>query len=94
MHWRLHSGVGGVYSTEAKWEVAARGDCGCGGSEGEMQGIHKTPEKPLNHTLIGLSFLCAAEYCVRYRPAARIGLATQTSTAHVGFRCAYDLVPP
>jgi formylglycine-generating enzyme required for sulfatase activity len=73
--------------------VEARGDCGCGGSErGGKQNIQKTPEKPLEHTLKGGSFLCAAEYCARYRPAARIGLPAHTSAAHIGFRCAYDLV--
>ena len=38
--------------------------------------------------LKGGSFLCAAEYCARYRPAARIGLTRNSTTAHVGFRCA------
>jgi len=40
--------------------------------------------------LKGGSFLCAAEYCARYRPAARIGLTRDSTTAHVGFRCAAD----
>ena len=39
-------------------------------------------------TLKGGSFLCAAEYCERYRPAARMGLPANTSMAHIGFRCA------
>jgi formylglycine-generating enzyme len=38
----------------------------------------------------GGSFLCAGEYCARYRPAARIGVAPGTTTAHIGFRCARD----
>lgn len=38
--------------------------------------------------LKGGSFLCAGEYCARYRPAARIGLTRDSSAAHVGFRCA------
>lgn len=37
--------------------------------------------------LKGGSFLCAAEYCERYRPAARIGVTADTSMAHIGFRC-------
>jgi sulfatase modifying factor 1 len=40
--------------------------------------------------LKGGSFLCAAEYCARYRPAARIGLTRDSTTAHVGFRCVRD----
>lgn len=42
-------------------------------------------------TLKGGSHLCAAEYCLRYRPAARIGLAGCSVTSHIGFRCAYSL---
>jgi len=37
--------------------------------------------------LKGGSFLCAGEYCARYRPAARIGLTPDSTAAHVGFRC-------
>jgi sulfatase modifying factor 1 len=35
----------------------------------------------------GGSHLCAANYCLRYRPAARQGEAVDTSTSHIGFRC-------
>jgi formylglycine-generating enzyme required for sulfatase activity len=35
----------------------------------------------------GGSHLCAANYCLRYRPAARQSETTDTSTAHIGFRC-------
>jgi formylglycine-generating enzyme len=35
----------------------------------------------------GGSFLCAANYCQRYRPAARHPQPVDTSTSHVGFRC-------
>ena len=41
--------------------------------------------------LKGGSYLCAGEYCARYRPAARIGMTPDSTTAHVGFRCAADL---
>ncbi|MCR2747633.1 formylglycine-generating enzyme family protein [Limnobacter parvus] len=41
--------------------------------------------------LKGGSHLCAAEYCLRYRPAARIGVAGASSTSHIGFRCVYDV---
>lgn len=36
----------------------------------------------------GGSFLCSDDYCSRYRPAARIPIALDSPTAHVGFRCA------
>jgi formylglycine-generating enzyme required for sulfatase activity len=35
----------------------------------------------------GGSHLCAPNYCLRYRPAARQGETVDTSTAHLGFRC-------
>ncbi|MCQ8896164.1 formylglycine-generating enzyme family protein [Limnobacter humi] len=41
-------------------------------------------------TLKGGSHLCAAEYCLRYRPAARIGVRSTASTSHIGFRVAYS----
>src|SRR6185436_8687348 len=37
--------------------------------------------------LKGGSYLCAPNYCLRYRPAARIGHAIDTATCHLGFRC-------
>ena len=39
----------------------------------------------------GGSFLCAANYCRRYRPAARHRQAANEAACHIGFRCAYDL---
>ena len=44
----------------------------------------KIPRKVLK----GGSHLCAPNYCRRYRPAARHAEAVDTSTSHVGFRCA------
>jgi formylglycine-generating enzyme required for sulfatase activity len=35
----------------------------------------------------GGSHLCAPNYCLRYRPAARQSQAVDTSTSHIGFRC-------
>jgi len=37
--------------------------------------------------LKGGSHLCAPEYCLRYRPAARSPQADDTATSHIGFRC-------
>jgi formylglycine-generating enzyme required for sulfatase activity len=35
----------------------------------------------------GGSHLCAPNYCLRYRPAARQAEAVDTTTSHIGFRC-------
>ena len=35
----------------------------------------------------GGSYLCAPNYCLRYRPAARMAQPIDTSTCHLGLRC-------
>ena len=46
------------------------------------------PGEPIPRRVIkGGSHLCAPNYCLRYRPAARQGEAVDTSTGHIGFRC-------
>ena len=42
-------------------------------------------QKP-RKVLKGGSFLCAPNYCARYRPAARYPEVIDTSTTHIGFR--------
>ncbi|WP_227985227.1 formylglycine-generating enzyme family protein [Nocardia spumae] len=39
------------------------------------------------HVVKGGSYLCAACYCLRYRPAARQSQTEDTATCHLGFRC-------
>ena len=41
----------------------------------------------LRITVKGGSHLCAPNYCLRYRPAARQGQSSDSSTTHIGFRC-------
>ena len=41
--------------------------------------------------LKGGSHLCAPEYCLRYRPAARSPQSLDTATTHIGFRCVVRL---
>ena len=40
------------------------------------------------HVIKGGSFLCSANYCSRYRPAAREAQSPDTGTSHIGFRLA------
>jgi len=51
-----------------------------------------TPVKPTNFTIKGGSFLCAKNYCSRYRSAARESFESDFSAAHVGFRIVKDVV--
>ncbi len=48
----------------------------------------RTPNVKIPRRVIkGGSYLCAPNYCQRYRPAARMAQAVDTSTCHLGFRC-------
>jgi len=47
----------------------------------------KIPRKVLK----GGSYLCAPNYCLRYRPAARTGEMIDSSTNHIGFRCVVNI---
>jgi sulfatase modifying factor 1 len=48
---------------------------------------HPSGEGIPRRVIKGGSHLCAPNYCLRYRPAARQGEAIDTSTGHLGFRC-------
>jgi formylglycine-generating enzyme required for sulfatase activity len=46
------------------------------------------PDLPIPRRVTkGGSYLCAPNYCRRYRPAARMAQPIDTSTCHLGFRC-------
>ncbi|GAA1719957.1 formylglycine-generating enzyme family protein [Isoptericola hypogeus] len=44
-------------------------------------------ERQPRKALKGGSHLCAPEYCLRYRPAARSAQSVDSATTHIGFRC-------
>ncbi len=46
------------------------------------------PHMPIPRRVMkGGSYLCAPNYCRRYRPAARMAQPVDTATCHLGFRC-------
>jgi len=46
------------------------------------------PQWPIPRKVVkGGSYLCAPNYCLRYRPAARRPHMVDTGTTHIGFRC-------
>jgi sulfatase modifying factor 1 len=49
------------------------------------------PDPSVIQCLKGGSHLCAPEYCLRYRPAARSPQSQDSSSTHIGFRCVADL---
>ncbi|MGP0093451.1 MAG: formylglycine-generating enzyme family protein [Xanthobacteraceae bacterium] len=46
------------------------------------------------HVIKGGSFLCADNFCMRYRPAARQPGDTSVGASHTGFRTVWDGPPP
>ncbi|WP_345066591.1 formylglycine-generating enzyme family protein [Leifsonia kafniensis] len=68
--------------------------CACGPSDSGSRAAAASAEPGSTiprRVLKGGSHLCAPEYCLRYRPAARSPQAEDTSTTHIGFRCARSL---
>jgi formylglycine-generating enzyme len=53
------------------------------------------PREPVPRKVMkGGSYLCAPNYCRRYRPAARLPQPVDTPTSHLGFRCVLRTAPP
>ena len=78
--WRATSGSGPPTGTPTPDE----GDPCCeAGSYDPRQPQFRVPRKVIK----GGSFLCADNYCLRYRPAARRPQMIDTGMSHIGFRC-------
>ena len=58
-----------------------------GGGPDRGQALNAPGERFPRKVIKGGSHLCAPNYCLRYRPAARQAQMTDTSTSHLGFRC-------
>ena len=70
----------------------ARRDAGADGSSLDLPANSccpppSDPDPSIIQCLKGGSHLCAPEYCLRYRPAARSPQSQDSSTTHIGFRC-------
>jgi formylglycine-generating enzyme len=80
----LHDMVGNVWewtssSYYARHDVAA--------STAHPRGFDPAqPQEPAVAVLKGGSYLCSPDYCMRYRPEARIGQSLGLGAAHIGFR--------
>ena len=61
--------------------------CACSPGSDRGDSIAQGESTP-RRVLKGGSHLCAPEYCLRYRPAARSAQSEDSATTHIGFRCA------
>jgi formylglycine-generating enzyme required for sulfatase activity len=53
--------------------------------------VSVNPTETALHVIKGGSYLCAPNYCSRYRPAARESESPDTGTTHIGFRLVKNL---
>jgi formylglycine-generating enzyme len=84
--------IGNIWEWTVDWYAASppAGDACCAQPERLRRLASADPGDPAGiprKVLKGGSHLCAADYCARYRPAARIPEAIDTASCHVGFRC-------
>jgi formylglycine-generating enzyme len=84
--------IGNVWEWTSDWYAtrpAAAPAC-CGPARprdaGESDSVAPGGRIP-RRAMKGGSFLCAPNYCRRYRPAARMAQEIDTSTCHLGLRC-------
>ena len=92
--------IGNVWEWTADWwrsrHPAAPSCCGTdartnpsGGTAAlSVDGAVPITQRMPRRVMKGGSYLCAPNYCRRYRPAARLPQPIDTTTGHLGFRCA------
>ncbi|BAY79301.1 hypothetical protein NIES25_57850 (plasmid) [Nostoc linckia NIES-25] len=81
--WELTSDLFGVGHNHKNHNVDPTGP--------ELSFDPNKPTENILHTIKGGSYLCAPNYCSRFRPAARESQAPDTGTTHIGFRLVKSL---
>jgi formylglycine-generating enzyme len=90
----LYDMIGNCWEWTSDWYQehgkAVEDCCGSGNTRGVLREASIDPRDAAaipRKVMKGGSYLCAPNYCRRYRPAARMAQPVDTATCHLGFRC-------
>ena len=91
----LYDMIGNVWEVTADFYRPGHDANQISNPSGPSEAVAYDPDNPgfPSRVIKGGSYLCAPNYCQRYRPAARSGRDTGLGASNVGFRLAYDQIP-
>lgn len=92
----LHDITGNVWEWTSDWYRPGLAPASVMEAGGPPRAMSRDPDEPgqPKHVIKGGSFLCADNFCFRYRPAARAPGPHDGGAAHIGFRTVLRITTP